>query len=187
MRKTKVFSQWLSLAATVQACSNRVATKNDPRQLNEHLSAEAETLQKEYKRLKQIVEHLSNEYEHSKELDPFRRYRELKGLVKRCVLHLHIKVDESSDDLQNSKEFSHNLEVAKNREGKYSAMTKEEITNENKVLRGQIRDLKRDCAIVRDCILQLERNYNSSKQLSPIHRYRIMKLMVKKVIHDRLL
>lgn len=107
---------------TFSACSNRVATKNDPRQLNEHLSAEAETLQKEYKRLKQIVEHLANEYEHSKELDPFRRYRELKGLVKRCVLHLHIKVDESSDDLQNSKEFSHNLEVAKNREGKYSGI-----------------------------------------------------------------
>lgn len=69
----------------------------------------------------------------------------------------------------------------------FSAMTKEDITEENKVLRGQIRDLKRDCAIVRDCIQQLERNYNSSKQFSPLHRYRIMKLMVKKVIHDKLL
>ena len=102
------------------ACSNKVATKSDPRQLNEQLSAEAETLQKEYKRLKQIVDHLANEYEHSKEFDPFRRYRELKGLIKRCVLHLHIKVDESRDDLHNSKEYSYNLEAAKSREGKYS-------------------------------------------------------------------
>jgi hypothetical protein len=68
-----------------------------------------------------------------------------------------------------------------------SAMTKEDLINENKMLRGQIRDLKRDCAIVRDCILQLERNYDSSKQLSPYYRYRIMKMMVKKVINDRLL
>ena len=66
-------------------------------------------------------------------------------------------------------------------------MTKEDLINENKRLRGQIRDLKRDCAIVRDCILQLERNYDSSKQLSPYYRYRIMKMMVKKVINDRLL
>ena len=104
------------------ACSNRVATRNDPRQINEHLSAEAETLQKEYKRLKQIVEQLSNEYERSKELDPIRRYRQLKGMIKRCVLHLHIKVDESSDDLHNSKEFSYNLEIAKGREEKYSGI-----------------------------------------------------------------
>ena len=68
-----------------------------------------------------------------------------------------------------------------------SAMSKEDLINENKMLRGQIRDLKRDCAIVRDCILQLERNYDSSKQLSPYYRYRIMKMMVKKVINDRLL
>ena len=66
-------------------------------------------------------------------------------------------------------------------------MTKDDIINENKVVRGQIRDLRRDCAIVRDCILQLERNYTSSKHLSPFHKYRIMKLMVKKVINDRLL
>lgn len=109
----------------ILACSNRVATKSDPRQVNEHLCAEAETLQKDYKRLKQIVEQLANEYEHSKDLDPLRRYRELKGLIKRCVLHLHIKSDESRDNLHSSKEFTYNLEMAKNRESKYAGKLSE--------------------------------------------------------------
>lgn len=51
-------------------------------------------MQEEYKHLRGVVEQLSREYEDSKEVDFFRRYGMLKGMIKRSVLHLKLTSNE---------------------------------------------------------------------------------------------
>lgn len=65
-------------------------------------------------------------------------------------------------------------------------MSKQDIAQENESLRNQVKDMRRECSIIRDIINQLDQNYESSKHFSLMQRYRVMKLMIKKVIHDQL-
>ena len=67
--------------------------KDDVWKVHEQLSYEYGQAQEDYKRLRAVVDQLTREYEDSKELDSFRRYGMLKGMIKRTSMHLKVKDD----------------------------------------------------------------------------------------------
>ncbi|KAL4240643.1 hypothetical protein ACF0H5_001434 [Mactra antiquata] len=111
------------------ASGERVGVKDDIRKENEQLSAEVDSLSRDHKKLKQIIEHLERDYEESKAYDPLRRYEKLKGMVKRTIMHLRLNPDEPNTIqnvglaglVQGCKDFSHQAESARRREDKYSS------------------------------------------------------------------
>ena len=68
----------------------------------------------------------------------------------------------------------------------FSEMSRQDLQQENLQLQDQVRELRRKCAIIRDLIDNLQKNYESSKRFAVMHRYTMLKTMVKKVIHDEL-
>lgn len=44
--------------------------------------------------MRSVIDQLSKEYEDSKDVDVFRRYAILKGMIKRCIMHLTLSNDE---------------------------------------------------------------------------------------------
>lgn len=111
------------------ASGDRVGGKDDVRKENEQLSSEVDSLSRDHKKLKQIIEHLERDYEESKAYDPLRRYEKLKGMVKRTIMHLRLNPDEPNTIqnvglaglVQGCKDFSHQAESARRREDKYSS------------------------------------------------------------------
>lgn len=107
----------LFLAASVADRTSR----DEARRENEQLSAEVEGAQREYKKLKQVVEHLTRDYEASKDFDPLRRYKKMKGMVKRTVLHLRLDPDQQGSSqgivglVQGCKDYTLQLEGVKRR------------------------------------------------------------------------
>ncbi|OWF49580.1 uncharacterized protein LOC110451523 [Mizuhopecten yessoensis] len=192
-KRTKIFSQWLTATTRVQASNERSNSKDDVRKENELLWTELDSLQREHKKLKQVVEQLARDYEESKYFDPLRRYEKMKGMIKRTILHLRLNQDDKGSScgisglIQSCRDYAHQVEAGKRREQHQSAnMSKQEIAQENESLRTQVKDMRRECSVIRDIINQLDQNYESSKHFSLIQRYRVMKLMIKNVIHDRL-
>lgn len=108
---------------------DRTSLKDDARKENELLCSELDNLLREQKKLKQIVEQLATEYEESKRLDPLRRYKKLKTMIKRTTMHLRLNQDESVSTLssgvcglvQGCKDYSYQMESAKRREEKYES------------------------------------------------------------------
>lgn len=111
------------------ASGDRSGGKDDTRKENEQLCAEIDSLGRDHKKLKQIVEHLTRDYEDSKGYDPLRRYEKLKGMVKRTIMHLKLNPDEPNmvqniglgGLVQGCRDFSHQAESARRREEKYSS------------------------------------------------------------------
>lgn len=107
--------------------SDRSGLRDDARKENELLCTELDNLQREQKKLKQIVEQLANDYESSKSFDPLRRYERLKTMIKRTTMHLRLNQDDTSSTqssgigglAQGCKDYSYQLESAKRREKKY--------------------------------------------------------------------
>ena len=107
--------------------NDRSGPKDDVRKENELLCAELDNLQREQKKLKQIVEQLSMDYEASKTFDPLRRYERLKRMIKRTTMHLRLNLDEPNSTqgpgvgglIQGCKDYSYQLESARRREEKY--------------------------------------------------------------------
>ena len=66
-------------------------------------------------------------------------------------------------------------------------MEKEDIVAENRRMLEQIKEFRRKCSIIRDLIIQMEQGYHNSKRYVMIQRYRMIKNMVKTVIHDKLI
>lgn len=64
----------MSLTSLLLAAS----ATDEVRRENEALSTELEAAQREHKKLRQVVEQLSRDYDEAKELDPLRRYQRLK-------------------------------------------------------------------------------------------------------------
>ena len=64
----------MSLTSLLLAAS----ATDEVRRENEALSTELEAAQREHKKLRQVVEQLSRDYDDAKELDPLRRYQRLK-------------------------------------------------------------------------------------------------------------
>lgn len=125
---------WQSLpCVTASTLSEKFSTKDDLRRDNERLCADIETLSREYKKFRQIVEQLRQDYEISKEYDPLRRYDRLKGMVKRTVMHVKLAPDQPNTGgkvgmrrlsyVQGCKELNHQTEIAKRREEKYASMS----------------------------------------------------------------
>lgn len=69
---------------------------DDALKVNEQLCLEIASTQEEYKRLRGVIDQLSREYETSKDLDLFRRYGMLKGMIKRSVLHLKLSNEDKN-------------------------------------------------------------------------------------------
>ncbi|WAQ97062.1 hypothetical protein MAR_029752 [Mya arenaria] len=177
------------------ATGDRSAGRDDVRRENEQISAELDTLGREHKKLKQIVEQLTRDYEDSKSYDPLRRYERLKGMIKRTIMHLKLNPDEPNTIqavgvgglVQGCKDFSHQAESARRREDKYAKLSRQELQQENVQLQGQVRELRRKCAIIRDVIDNLQKHFDASKRQPAIQRYTMLKTMVKNVIHDELI
>ena len=68
----------------------------------------------------------------------------------------------------------------------FSELSKAELAQENLQLQEQTREMRRKCAVIRDLIDVLQKNYESSKSLAFLHRYMVLKRMIKTVIHDNL-
>lgn len=66
-------------------------------------------------------------------------------------------------------------------------MSRQELQQENLQLQNQVRELRRKCAIIRDLIDDLQKHFEASKRVGALHRYNMLKVMVKKVIHDELI
>ncbi|XP_046378987.1 uncharacterized protein [Haliotis cracherodii] len=168
-------------------------SRDEARRENEQLSAEVEGAQREYKKLKQVVEHLTRDYEASKDFDPLRRYKKMKGMVKRTVLHLRLDPDQQGSSqgivglVQGCKDYTLQLEGVKRRGERTNRMRKEDIMADNEKLQEQKKELKRKCSIIRDLVLKLERNYQHSKRFMVVQRYGMIKDMIKTVIHDKLI
>ncbi|XP_060556181.1 uncharacterized protein LOC132716869 isoform X1 [Ruditapes philippinarum] len=177
------------------ASGERSAAKEDAKRENEQLCAEIDSLGREIKKLKQIVDHLSRDYEDSKGYDPLRRYEKLKGMIKRTIMHLRLNPDEPNTVqnigigglVQGCKDFSHQAESARRREDKYAKMSRQELQDENIQLSDQVRELRRKCSIIRDIIDTLHKHYEMSKRAPVMQRYNMLKVMIKKVIHDELI
>ncbi|KAK7112744.1 hypothetical protein V1264_012145 [Littorina saxatilis] len=101
---------------------------DEVRKENEALSTELEAAQREHKKLRQVVEQLSRDYEEAKDLDPLRRYTRLKGMAKRTVLHLRLDPDKLGASAQGivglaqgCKEYACQVEGQKRREERCSS------------------------------------------------------------------
>ena len=70
--------------------------RDDLRRLNEQLCWECESAREQHRRLKETVDNLKREYEASKDVDVFRRYKLLKGMIKRSVTHVRLRTDEGA-------------------------------------------------------------------------------------------
>ncbi|VDM03561.1 unnamed protein product [Schistocephalus solidus] len=68
----------------------RAALGDPNREYYKKLAGENEELTAEWKRLKGYLKTLADDYETCKAVDPLRRYKLLKAMVKRIVLHLQI-------------------------------------------------------------------------------------------------
>jgi hypothetical protein len=125
----------MSLSSFILASSSGDRTsssKGDVRRENELLCAELESLQRELKKLKQVTEQLTRDYEESKDFDPLRRYEKLKGMIKRTILHLKLNPDDQMNVhvqgkpagvgglMQGCREYAMQVEGAKRREEKYA-------------------------------------------------------------------
>ncbi|XP_041364772.1 uncharacterized protein LOC121380087 isoform X2 [Gigantopelta aegis] len=168
-------------------------SREEVRRENEHLATELDVVQREYKKLKQIVDQLGREYEDSKEFDPVRRYKRLKGMIKRTVLHLHLDPDQKGSTqrvvgiMQGCKEYAQQMESQKRRGERIAKLEKEDIVAENRRMQEQIKESRRKCSIIRDLIIQMEQGYHNSKRYVMIQRYQLIKNMIKTVIHDKLI
>ena len=67
--------------------------KENIRTVHEQLCKELNSLQREYKHVRQVVDALHQDYERSKDFDPLRRYGLLKGMIKRTILHFKLNDD----------------------------------------------------------------------------------------------
>lgn len=72
----------------------------EARRENEALTSELEAAQREHKKLRQVVEQLSRDYEAAKDLDPLRRYQRLKVSRSLKVSSHSIHVTDSCQHLQ---------------------------------------------------------------------------------------
>jgi hypothetical protein len=72
--------------------------KDDARRVNDQLYAELAQAQDDMKRLRQAVDQMAREYESSKEVDVFRRYGQLKRVIKRAIMHLKLHQSSTTDE-----------------------------------------------------------------------------------------
>ncbi|XP_025116247.1 uncharacterized protein LOC112577394 [Pomacea canaliculata] len=164
----------------------------EARRENEALTSELEAAQREHKKLRQVVEQLSRDYEAAKDLDPLRRYQRLKGMAKRTVLHIRLDPDQTGSSqgivglAQGCKEYASHVEGQKRREERCSKMTRQDVCQDNARKTEQLREVKRKCSIIRDLIQQLEASYDHSKRYLMPQRYRLLKDMIKHVTQDDL-
>ena len=122
----------VSFTIIASAARRRSSVKDGAKKENERLCNELDTLHREQKKLKQVVEQLATDYEESKQYDPLRRYKRMKGIVKRTVMHFRLNPDQpdSAEGLgtgglvQNYRTHSYQLESARRREEKYSSKLK---------------------------------------------------------------
>ena len=66
-----------------------------------------------------------------------------------------------------------------------SGLSKEEINQENEEIQEQIKEYKRKVSMMRDLIEQMDMSYECSKRYIVVQRYRLMKTMIKTVIHNK--
>ncbi|KAL8623441.1 hypothetical protein ACOMHN_058886 [Nucella lapillus] len=178
----------MSLSSLLLAAS----ATDEVRRENEALSQELEAAQREHKKLRQVVEQLSRDYDDAKELDPFRRYQRLKGMAKRTVLYLRLDPDNLGGEqgivglTQGCKTSTSQAQGQRRREERCSKMTRQDVQEDNARKTEQLREVKRKCSIIRDLIQQLESSYDRSKRYLIPQRYRLLKDMIKNVTQDDL-
>ncbi|XP_014789061.1 uncharacterized protein LOC106882793 [Octopus bimaculoides] len=162
--------------------------KDETRRMNEVLFLELETLQREYKRSRQVVEQLTKDYEESKDLDPVRRYEKLKVMVKRTIMHFKVNSEEQIKEAAAAAACQGTqAEALKRRGEKNTKMTRQEMIEENTLYSEQIKNYRRKVSILSDLIQQLEDSYEESKRYAMMQRYRLLKMMIKSVIYDKLI
>uniref|UniRef100_A0A0L8FL36 Uncharacterized protein n=3 Tax=Octopus bimaculoides TaxID=37653 RepID=A0A0L8FL36_OCTBM len=66
-------------------------------------------------------------------------------------------------------------------------MTRQEMIEENTLYSEQIKNYRRKVSILSDLIQQLEDSYEESKRYAMMQRYRLLKMMIKSVIYDKLI
>ena len=66
-----------------------------------------------------------------------------------------------------------------------AGLSKDGITQENDGIQEQIKEYKRKISMIRDLIEQMDRSYEGSKRYIVVQRYRLMKTMIKTVIHNK--
>jgi hypothetical protein len=81
----------------LRLCSGSDA-KDDARRVNDQLYAELSQAQDDMKRLRQAVDQMAREYESSKDVDVFRRYGQLKRVIKRAIMHLKLHQSSTTDE-----------------------------------------------------------------------------------------
>lgn len=128
-----VISMPLSVLLPASTTPQTPQSKDDVKKESERLFTELDTLTREYKRLRQVVEQLGREYEESKDYDPVRRYEKLKGMVKRTIMHLRVNQEEQGASpagatggtglVQGCKEYAFQMESLKKREEHFSGKT----------------------------------------------------------------
>ncbi|XP_061180987.1 uncharacterized protein LOC133189611 [Saccostrea echinata] len=196
-QSAKVFAKWFSLTSSaVQGKSlnqERGQDKENIRKTHEQLCMELNSLQREYKHVRQVVYTLQQDYERSKDFDPLRRYGLLKGMIKRTILHFKLNEDKVPGSISMTgirslangyKELSYTLELTR-RKADLDDMSLEQIGSEVEQLRHQVNGLKGRCSLVSDTVSQLENKYEQSKNFAPPKRYELMKKMVQKVVNDQ--
>lgn len=112
----------MSLPSFILASNERSNSRDDVRKENDLLWTELDSLQREHKKLKQVVEQLARDYEESKYFDPLRRYEKMKGMIKRTILHLRLNHDDKGSScgisglIQSCRDYAHQVEAGKRRE-----------------------------------------------------------------------
>ena len=64
-------------------------------------------------------------------------------------------------------------------------MTKQEVNDENKDLQLRISEQKVRRTVLVDLIDQMNSDYNISKNYLPVHRYRLLKNLIKRVVNNK--
>ncbi|XP_013402789.1 uncharacterized protein LOC106168312 [Lingula anatina] len=167
--------------------------QSEVRRETEQLCNDLEATQQDYKKFRLLVEQLHREYVESKELDFFRRYRQLKSMIKRTVTHLRLSNggDALSSGLkQMCRDFVRQKDTsaaAQRIEERYKDLSDDALLEQNVEIQEQITDTKRKTDIIKDLIHEMEVQYEESKRYIAIQRYRLMKGMIKEVINSRFL
>lgn len=142
-------------------------------------------------RLRRVVLALKGEYEDSKQYEMFRRYRHLKGMIKRTVMYVRLGTapDEVSGGLGLGQLVLLSSKATSRSRTGASTPAKGASGGGAEVPRGallpeRLKELRQQAANLRSSIETMERAYEASKQYMSAQRYGLLKAMIKRTIRD---
>ncbi|KAL7056087.1 hypothetical protein AAHC03_020818 [Spirometra sp. Aus1] len=173
----------------------RAALGDPNREYYKKLAGENEELTTEWKRLKGYLKTLADDYESCKAVDPLRRYRLLRAMVKRIVLHMQITdplpsvqaVLPGGDQIICGSVLRSSVrmqEIKQKHQKMCNSFNTEELARETEKMREKNAELQDKIEILIGAIKELSDRFELLKHVPIYKRYHLLKDAVKTLIRS---